>query len=212
MAIDFVAALKAPFKTERWYLRYFGYFFLLMIPIVNLIPTGFFVSYLSNLLNGDETVPKLSGSDFSLGCKYCIGSLLVLLPVILIYVIVLSLGDFRIVMISSFLLYFLLFVIIGFIFPLLFISFARFKRITDFIEFSRAFTLLKDNVAQYVIVLLYNFALTIVYTVVITICQITIIGILLIPILSIAMGVTYFNLFGQFARTAPHFEEFKSMR
>lgn len=199
MKLDFIEALKAPFK-QGWFLKSIGAGIILLIPIVNLFVFGFTIKYVKNISNRINEIPKITDKTFITGFKFCIGSILLTLPMILLTELTTKTAGQSLTAAKLFFDTITIIVSIATtaIMPAMILNFSNNEKITSMIDISIGIAIIKRNIGSYFMMLLYAFLLLVIYSIAETICTITIIGILLLMPLVYLQTVSLMNLFGQY--------------
>ena len=211
MSIDFVKALKAPASIEGWGLKLLIGGIIYLVPILNFVTMGYFVEYLVNFMNGKEELPGGSSdnmkTNFITGAKMIVGCLLLgIISFIIVFVISLLVAKLKIVGLII-----LLLIEIALIFTALFLtmSFAVDKKILSMIDFKRAMMIIKGN-SDTLYFILYTLLLFVIYLAIFLALAISKFGIILTPFFSFAMGISMYNLMGQYIQKSNYLAEIKA--
>ncbi len=211
MSIDFVKALKAPASIEGWGLKLLIGGIIYLVPILNFVTMGYFVEYLVNFMNGKEELPGGSSdnmkTNFITGAKMIVGCLLLgIISFIIVFVISLLVAKLKFVGLII-----LLLIEIALIFTALFLtmSFAVDKKILSMIDFKRAMMIIKGN-SDTLYFILYTLLLFVIYLAIFLALAISKFGIILTPFFSFAMGISMYNLMGQYIQKSNYLAEIKA--
>ena len=211
MSIDFVKALKAPASIEGWGVKLLIGGIIYLVPILNFVTMGYFVEYLVNFMNGKEELPGGSSdnmkTNFITGAKMIVGCLLLgIISFIIVFVISLLVAKLKFVGLII-----LLLIEIALIFTALFLtmSFAVDKKILSMIDFKRAMMIIKGN-SDTLYFILYTLLLFVIYLAIFLALAISKFGIILTPFFSFAMGISMYNLMGQYIQKSNYLAEIKA--
>ena len=88
-------------------------------------------------------------------------------------------------------------------------GFAVDKKILSMLDFNRAIQITKDNpyTLNYI---LYTLLLIIIYSAIMLVVGFTGVGLVLLPFISFAMGISMYNLMGQYVQSSPHLAELRT--
>lgn len=195
---------------------------LLLSMLIWIVISGYICETASKKINtpDDEILPdwKDFGKLFSLGFKYFLGYFLYFLPLCLIgllFFVFISLGFYSsysgligagvfsfifLTVFGAFLVF--LYVLTMAFLPLMMTSFFKDEKILSFVNFKNAFNLLKNNVSNYLILILLFIAITILAQLVCSFLIATVIGIILLPIVYMYVYYVIADICAQFALTA----------
>lgn len=215
MSIDLVRALKAPFSGKGWFVKCLLAGIAILIPVVNLIVFGYFMLYLKNVMNEQETLPDFSnkGKLFRIGCNWFVGCILLAIPFLLLFFIIVSLfGNPSDVIIKLAAPENQLLVqggsmMLGFFYYLFELSFATDYKMTSMVNVKRAFKFIQGNIVNFIILMVCMFVVALLVMLVNMLLAITIVGLLLVPMVIFISYIMLNNLVGQFGRSAPLYSE-----
>lgn len=211
MSIDLVRALKAPANIDGWLLKILIGGLLYLIPILCFVPMGYWTEYLINVMNGKDELPGGPSDNFSAnfitGAKMFVGC--VIIGIVLAVVMTVSIFVLAKLKIVGVLLTSALEFILTFLSIFLVMSFAIDKKILSMIDVARAMKIVKGNPETLNFILLM-LLLIVIYLTVMGICIATVIASILVPFLSYAMGISMFNLVGQYMQYSPYVAELKA--
>ena len=162
-------------------------------------------------MNGKEELPGGSSdnmkTNFITGAKMIVGCLLLgIISFIIVFVISLLVAKLKIVGLII-----LLLIEIALIFTALFLtmSFAVDKKILSMIDFKRAMMIIKGN-SDTLYFILYTLLLFVIYLAIFLALAISKFGIILTPFFSFAMGISMYNLMGQYIQKSNYLAEIKA--
>ncbi len=211
MSIDFKKALKAPASIDGWGLKLFIGGLINLVPILNFATMGYWVEYLINFMNGKEELPggvsDNMNTNFITGAKMIVGCIIlgiIFLLITFVASLVLAKLKFLALIIVT-----LLELVMVFTTLFLVMSFAVDKKILSMLDFNRAIQITKDNpyTLNYI---LYTLLLIIIYSAIMLVVGMTGVGLVLVPFLSFAMGISMYNLMGQYIQSSPHLAELRT--
>lgn len=211
MSIDFKKALKAPASIDGWGLKLFIGGLINLVPILNFATMGYWVEYLINFMNGKEELPggvsDNLNTNFITGAKMIVGCIIlgiIFLLITFVVSIVLAKLKFLALIIVT-----LLELVMMFATLFLVMGFAVDKKILSMLDFNRAIQITKDNpyTLNYI---LYTLLLIIIYSAIMLVVGFTGVGLVLLPFLSFAMGISMYNLMGQYIQSSPHLAELRT--
>ena len=211
MSIDFKKALKAPASIDGWGLKLFIGGLINLVPILNFATMGYWVEYLINFMNGKEELPggvsDNMNTNFITGAKMIVGCIIlgiIFLLITFVASLVLAKLKFLALIIVT-----LLELVMMFATLFLVMGFAVDKKILSMLDFNRAIQITKDNpyTLNYI---LYTLLLIIIYSAIMLVVGFTGVGLVLLPFLSFAMGISMYNLMGQYIQSSPHLAELRT--
>ena len=211
MSIDFKKALKAPASIDGWGLKLFIGGLINLVPILNFATMGYWVEYLINFMNGKEELPggvsDNMNTNFITGAKMIVGCIIlgiIFLLITFVASLVLAKLKFLALIIVT-----LLELVMVFTTLFLVMSFAVDKKILSMLDFNRAIQITKDNpyTLNYI---LYTLLLIIIYSAIMLVVGFTGVGLVLLPFISFAMGISMYNLMGQYVQSSPHLAELRT--
>ena len=211
MSIDFKKALKAPASIDGWGLKLFIGGLINLVPILNFATMGYWVEYLINFMNGKDELPGGASdnlnTNFITGAKMIVGCIIlgiIFLLITFVVSIVLAKLKFLALIIVT-----LLELVMMFATLFLVMSFAVDKKILSMLDFNRAIQITKDNpyTLNYI---LYTLLLIIIYSAIMLVVGFTGVGLVLLPFISFAMGISMYNLMGQYVQSSPHLAELRT--
>ena len=211
MSIDFKKALKAPASIDGWGLKLFIGGLINLVPILNFATMGYWVEYLINFMNGKDELPGGASdnlnTNFITGAKMIVGCIIlgiIFLLITFVVSIVLAKLKFLALIIVT-----LLELVMMFATLFLVMGFAVDKKILSMLDFNRAIQITKDNpyTLNYI---LYTLLLIIIYSAIMLVVGFTGVGLVLLPFLSFAMGISMYNLMGQYIQSSPHLAELRT--
>ena len=211
MSIDFKKALKAPASIDGWGLKLFIGGLINLVPILNFATMGYWVEYLINFMNGKEELPGGASdnlnTNFITGAKMIVGCiilgiifLLITFVVSLVFAKLKFLALIIVTLLELVMMFATLFLVMGF---------AVDKKILSMLDFNRAIQITKDNpyTLNYI---LYTLLLIIIYSAIMLVVGFTGVGLVLLPFISFAMGISMYNLMGQYVQSSPHLAELRT--
>ncbi len=211
MSIDFKKALKAPASIDGWGLKLFIGGLINLVPILNFATMGYWVEYLINFMNGKDELPGGASdnlnTNFITGAKMIVGCIIlgiIFLLITFVVSIVLAKLKFLALIIVT-----LLELVMMFATLFLVMGFAVDKKILSMLDFNRAIQITKDNpyTLNYI---LYTLLLIIIYSAIMLVVGFTGVGLVLLPFISFAMGISMYNLMGQYVQSSPHLAELRT--
>ena len=211
MSIDFKKALKAPASIDGWGLKLFIGGLINLVPILNFATMGYWVEYLINFMNGKEELPggvsDNMNTNFITGAKMIVGCIIlgiIFLLITFVASLVLAKLKFLALIIVT-----LLELVMMFATLFLVMGFAVDKKILSMLDFNRAIQITKDNpyTLNYI---LYTLLLIIIYSAIMLVVGFTGVGLVLLPFISFAMGISMYNLMGQYVQSSPHLAELRT--
>lgn len=185
--------------------------------LLTLLLAGYFVQTGNRRINYSNTfLPDWNefGKMMKTGLKYFVGLFIYTLPIILLSSVFASCLAFAIahnnvfhpaafILLTLFGAFNLLVLILTIVFcPLMMANFFKELKILAFVNFKDAFELLKDNVANYCILILLFLALSVMTQIAISLLGITIVGIIFIPVLYFYVYLVAAELIAQFVLCA----------
>lgn len=211
MSIDFKKALKAPASIDGWGLKLFIGGLINLVPILNFATMGYWVEYLINFMNGKEELPggvsDNMNTNFITGAKMIAGCILLGIIFLLItFVVSLVFAKLKFL---ALIIVTLLELVMMFATLFLVMGFAVDKKILSMLDFNRAIQITKDNpyTLNYI---LYTLLLIIIYSAIMLVVGFTGVGLVLLPFISFAMGISMYNLMGQYVQSSPHLAELRT--
>lgn len=211
MSIDFKKALKAPASIDGWGLKLFIGGLINLVPILNFATMGYWVEYLINFMNGKDELPGGASdnlnTNFITGAKMIVGCIIlgiIFLLITFVASLVLAKLKFLALIIVT-----LLELVMMFATLFLVMGFAVDKKILSMLDFNRAIQITKDNpyTLNYI---LYTLLLIIIYSAIMLVVGFTGVGLVLLPFISFAMGISMYNLMGQYVQSSPHLAELRT--
>lgn len=225
--IDIGRALQHPFQDQNWLSKLGIGALINIVPILNFAGTGYMVEHTDNVKKGaDVPMPNWDnlGNLFMLGLKLVVVFFIYALPIIaLSCILTLVAGGmaaitsgasndaeaaagagFGIVSLAISCLSIVYAVFFLYLYPALFIQFARAKDIAPCLRLGEVFAIARKNSGDYILIFLALIGVSLVFSIIATVLAITVVGLcLLIPLGLLAtpyLNVVIAHLCGQYDR------------
>jgi hypothetical protein len=166
--MDYGKSFTYIFEDEKWISKFLVGVVISLVPIVNFAAYGYMIQVLKNVRDGlEEPLPEWDdfGKLFLDGIKFLAGYLVYVIPVIVISIamipvaIAADVGGITedavvLVMLCLYCIMFLFILVPAFLYPALYIQYARDDQISDMFKFSEMWEMIKADTSNYIIVLL----------------------------------------------------------
>lgn len=208
MSIDFIKVLKAPADIDNWLLKILIGGLIYLIPVLCFVAMGYWTEYLINFMHGSDKLPDgpsdniaknfITGAKMFAGCLI-LGVIIGLILACVAYALakLKCLALFIVMVLQLIMLFISLFLVM---------SFATDKKILSMIDLKKAAEIVKGN-PETAYFILFMLLLFVIYSAVMGVCCATVAGAVFLPFLSYALGVSMFNLMGQYVQSSPNLEQ-----